>query len=74
MMLISPFGGQPVDPEWVKSHCAARRKLYPKTSDLFEACLAGETSAIVALQLQRDWPAILSTQFVEVTTEASGEQ
>ena len=73
MMLIFPFGG-PVHPEWVKSHCAARRKLYPETSDLFEACLAGETSAIVALQLHRDWLAVLSTQFIEVTTDASGEQ
>lgn len=73
MMLFSPFGG-PVDPEWVKSHRAARRKLYPETSDLFEACLAGQASAIVALQLHRDWLAVLSTQFVEVTTDASGEQ
>lgn len=73
MMLISPFGG-PVDPEWVKSHCGARRKRYPETSDLFEACLAGDSGAIGALQQQRDWLAVLSTQFIEVTTDASGEQ
>jgi hypothetical protein len=53
---------------------AARRKLYPETSDLFDACLAGDASAIVELQLHRDWLSVLSTRSIEVTTDASGEQ
>ncbi|MFM9435731.1 hypothetical protein ACFDR9_002801 [Janthinobacterium sp. CG_23.3] len=73
LLLVAPFGGE-VDLEWVKSHCAVRRNRYPDTWDLFETCLAEDAIAIRALQQQRDWLDVLSTQFVEAPTDSSDEQ
>lgn len=73
MLFVAPFGGA-VDLERVESHSAALSKRNPNTSSLLNTCRAGDAGVIGALQQQRDWLAVLSTQFFEVATEASDAQ